>query len=517
MNKNFYELIKKNKKIIFKKKTDKNILIVDRQRFETALFQILIAASLNKKYSLNVKVLTSKNKFSNFVKLYKSFGLDDFIYSFKFKYTINGFLIIILSAIYFLKNFLPLFFKSFDWFIDNFSIKGIKLGDLVYDTYIRKNHNFINPKKNFEFCKIIYTCIYKVLHIFSLVKKNKIKYLIVGTSNYANYDSLFLRVGLKLNIKILEPYFYKNKNGLLEYKKNNLIYGHKNIFFDNRQKTKFKNLNIEEKNLDKFIRSRFSNKLKLYHTNNLDIKLANKSKIYYTKDEFFNKFVKEKKFKRLVVFAPHAFSDAPHGTGYKLIFTDFYNYFTETIKVMSASKEEVLWIVRPHPLSKKYGESNIVENFLKKIEGKNIILCPKNITTKNLIKICDTVITMKGTIGLEFAASGKKPVTCGYPPYSNFGISFDLNSKKKYFSTINDICNKNLILSKNKTYLAKKMLYFMERKIPFKEINKSQFIQKRSIVNLSNKQINWKKLIVNFKNDINFKKDDFYRDCIKKL
>ena len=96
------------------------------------------------------------------------------------------------------------------------------------------------------------------------------------------------------------------------------------------------------------------------------------------------------------------------------------------------SKEDILFIIRPHPASKLYGEKGIAEHLLKKKNFKNIILCP-NVTTQNLIQICDTVITMKGTIGLEFAVAGKKPITCGYPPYSNMGITKNFYSKKNFF------------------------------------------------------------------------------------
>ena len=98
----------------------------------------------------------------------------------------------------------------------------------------------------------------------------------------------------------------------------------------------------------RFIKNRFSNKIKLYHTNNLDVKLANKSKNFYSKDKFLLKF-SNKNFNKIVIFAPHAFSDAPHGGGYELHFRDFYEYFTETINQIKKSPSNILWIIRPHP------------------------------------------------------------------------------------------------------------------------------------------------------------------------
>ena len=77
---NFKKFIRKNKKIVFKKKFDNYVIIVDRGRYGAALFGSLIASAINHKYEYNVKVLTSKNKDSQITNFYKSFGINDFIY-----------------------------------------------------------------------------------------------------------------------------------------------------------------------------------------------------------------------------------------------------------------------------------------------------------------------------------------------------------------------------------------------------------------------------------------------------
>ena len=481
------------------------------------MYSILIASALNKKKLLNVKVLTAQDSKSNYIKFYKSFGINDFVYSFNFKNKFEEINTITQSLFYFVKFFFIISFKSFDWFIENFDFKGIKIGDLIYDTFISNEHNFIKPKKNFFFYKIVFLTIYKVLKILKLIKKDKIKYIIVGTANYANYDALCIRVGLQFNIKILEAGYFHNNNALIEYKKNHIKYGLRHIFFDNKQKLKLNKLKISEKKLDRFIKNRFSNKIKLYHTNNLDVKLANKSKNFYSKDKFLLKF-SNKNFNKIVIFAPHAFSDAPHGGGYELHFRDFYEYFTETINQIKKSPSNILWIIRPHPLSKKYGEKNIVENYLKTFQNRNIILCPKNITTQNLIQICDTVITMKGTIGLEFASSGKKPITCGYPPYSNFGITLNSYSKTDFFSKLNNINKLNFKLTKREKLLAKKILFYMETMIPYREMKRSQFFQNFVLpLNSNESDLNWRRLENKFKSEIDFNRDKFYIDCLNKL
>ena len=93
------------------------------------------------------------------------------------------------------------------------------------------------------------------------------------------------------------------------------------------------------------------------------------------------------------------------------------------------------WIVRPHPGSKRYGESGLAENIVRKINNDLIKLSPKNVTANNLSKICDNVITCTGTVGLEFALNGKYSVNAGNAYYSGLGFSRDHSSKEKFYST----------------------------------------------------------------------------------
>ena len=144
-------------------------------------------------------------------------------------------------------------------------------------------------------------------------------------------------------------------------------YGSRNIYYDKIKKKKLEKIKPSQNSLNSFIKKRFENKIKLNHTNNIDVKIANKTKVNLTRNVFLNKFAKKKRYKKIIMLAPHAFSDAPHGGGYKSCFKDYYSHFTETVDcILQVKNKDVLWVVRPHPLSKVYGETNIVEDYLKK-------------------------------------------------------------------------------------------------------------------------------------------------------
>ena len=51
------------------------------------------------------------------------------------------------------------------------------------------------------------------------------------------------------------------------------MYGPRHIHHDRAQKKKLENIKSSVNIFNKFIKDRFDNKIKLYHTNNLDVKI----------------------------------------------------------------------------------------------------------------------------------------------------------------------------------------------------------------------------------------------------
>ena len=49
-------------------------------------------------------------------------------------------------------------------------------------------------------------------------------------------------------------------------------------------------------------------------------------------------FSQKKKFKKVILFAPHAFSDANHAFG-KLIFDSYYHQFLKTLEIAKKTKD----------------------------------------------------------------------------------------------------------------------------------------------------------------------------------
>ena len=164
-----------------------------------------------------------------------------------------------------------------------------------------------------------------------------------------------------------------------------------------------------------------------------DILNAKKNKIDISKKKFIKDYLKNKNYKRIALFAPHAFTDANHGIG-KFIFKGYYDHFKKTIEfIYNLKSKDTLWLINPHPSSKDYNENGQVEEIINKYKKENIMILPQNIKTVSAIKFSDLVITGRGTIGLEAACLGKKTLIAGYAIYEKLGFTIEPKNQIQYF------------------------------------------------------------------------------------
>ena len=339
--------------------------------------------------------------------------------------------------------------------IHNLKILDVHVGDLIYDSYLRYDLKFLNPKKtDIKLILIFFKTIINILYIEYIFKKKNIKQVIVGTATYSNLSSAALRLAVKKNISSTFVAWF-----LVQF------YDNYERLFSSRQKILLED--VEKFNLpgdwidlyEKHARSRY-----LGRVEHPDFLNAYKNKKIVEKDELFKKIeLKSSEFSKVVLIAPHAFSDASHES-FKNIFNNFYEHFIETLNYIKGNKnlKNILWLVNPHPSSHVYNEEGLVENSLKKYDCKNIVLFPKGLNVFSALRIVDTVITCNGTIGLEFPACfGKKSIIAAEASYSGIGFNVEPQNKDEYFQCLDEI-NKITPLTESEKVLAKKTFFYYE-------------------------------------------------------
>ena len=463
------------------KKISKNkfFIIVDRERYMPTFTLSLLSCNIVYKKGLK-SILISDLKNEDFItKIYKSFGITNIFSSFN-KHLFFGNLILSLKSIIIsCLGILKIKFNSFKWFIENFKFKGILLGDLVYDSYVRNYNNYKNPKTDLRFFILLFQAIFRTERINSLFQNKKIDFILIPTFSYVTNGAIATRVAIKKNIKVIEPYPYGSRT----ITKNVITNGY---HYETVRKFHKKILKVKKKLANDFFYLRFKKSKIGVYTGKKDFFFQNKNKYQkiLKKNDLKNFGIDLDNYKKIILFACHAFSDAPHSLGNKFIFKDYYEFLIQTLNFIKYNNDKsVLWLVKRHPSSDYYGESGVVENVVDNMNIENIKLFPEFINTKNALNFCDAVVTGRGTIGMEFACHGKLAVTAGEAPYSFMNFNKVFHNKKLYFDFIKEIKNVKKI-SYSKTLNARKTLYFLENqnrnflkvsKIIDKEVTKKFF------------------------------------------
>ena len=120
----------------------------------------------------------------------------------------------------------------------------------------------------------------------------------------------------------------------------------------------------------------------------------------------------------------HIFRDSPFNViDRKRIFSDYVDWIDQTLRILKYSKED--WIIRPHPNFKRWGENSFktYKEILKKIinsnEIKNVKYLNEKIPNIELLKKAKRIVTFSGTVHLEAACLGIKPIVISDCTLSN--------------------------------------------------------------------------------------------------
>ena len=304
----------------------------------------------------------------------------------------------------------------------NFKIDNILLGDLLYDSYLKKNYDikptiFVGDKK---FLSFSYDFILNSVIWIDMFKCNNIKAVIGSASVYS--------VGVPLRIAIYKNIdaFVLNSENLtrldraipLQYTE---FHNYKKEFKKISLVNKKKALVIAKK---KFL-SRLSGKF------SPDYHYAIKSPFKKNKFKLKSAIKKSKKIK--LVIATHDFVDAPHTLG-NSFFPDFYQWLLFLGNL--SQKTDYDWYIKTHiPYGGKFDiyqphERNVVKNFVK--DYPNFTIIPAKTTFPDIIsKKIDGILTVNGTIGSEIPYYGIPIINASLNnPHINYNFNIHPKNKK---------------------------------------------------------------------------------------
>lgn len=306
----------------------------------------------------------------------------------------------------------------------NLTYNGDKIGELVYDTYLRyKPSPTVNINDKFLLRIIVSTLyIYNITYKYFLEEPAKI--IFTSYTSYVHHGILTL-IALKRKVTIISMGSYE------------LLFNRVKSEFPFHIKD-YRNYKTDFSNID-FLKQKellsYSKKLlqKRFDGINDNATFYMKNNAYVESEIDLNLFENSNKPK-VIIFA-HDFYDSPHVRRW-ILFPDFYEWLIFTFE--SANTSNYDYFVKIHPNSNLETEE-IVLNLINK-NNNNIKLLPKNISTKSLLRNgFNYGITNHGTIAHELPYFGIPVVNSGDNPHISFSFSYTVKSKEEYFQIINNL------------------------------------------------------------------------------
>jgi hypothetical protein len=310
------------------------------------------------------------------------------------------------------------------------SYKKIKIGDLIYDYYLR-----YYLKATFDVSNIF--VINKMLNYIQRSYQNLEKFYKVNKKNlfcyipqYASYiqHGLPVRYFLKKRVPVIGG--MTSNQYVKKFTINDFLHSYK-CQSVKREFHKLNNKNQKRRDARLTLINKFSgNFVKGYEYMKSNPFKKNKSNLKLNFD--------------VVIFLPN-FVDEPHCYG-NLVFNDFYEWIVETIEYFKNIKEIKL-AIKIHPNS--LYASEITTNKLRD-KYFDLIWLEKNVSNRIIFKNNPRlIISPYGTVLHEAAYHGIIPLAAGVNPYMSYRFVFTPKNKKEYFILLNKGINGQLKLEKD--------------------------------------------------------------------
>jgi len=313
------------------------------------------------------------------------------------------------------------------------------------------------------------------------------------SARYLSYSEILLSYSnLKYAFFQHFVYFERSLFANLRHKNVKLIQKTRHVF-----RVQKKNYDQVANSLDKkiFIKSfKFLNKKRI--NNYWKNFLSGRSKNLESKNA--SKLSGKVKVAKNVIFL-HVFRDSPFVCiDKKRIFSDYFDWFLSTLKIIGDSNE--LWQIRIHPSSLKWGEDpKKVIKFIKKkyFSGefpKNIEFLNNSLSNLKSLKGAKRVVTFSGNVHVEAACHGIKPIIISNSTLVDYGK--ELFIKPKSFEQYNKILLKEssdeiFRLNEKQINTSRRIIFLLHNSCNFmKELNSGEIffnlLKKENLIKIYN-------------------------------
>lgn len=304
---------------------------------------------------------------------------------------------------------------------------GIKVGDLVYDEILRGTKQPTIQSVNWTVYKVMARSWYYYYQYHLLFSLKQYRYYIATHTAYSEYG-LLCRVALQRGVTVIETSDIQMSTYDSIGEKDLPTY-HQGINAEIRAdlNSGTGTVSAREARARESLRRRLDSEIK-----QIDAQKAYSGKVY-TK-EMLREALGITGGSKIGFVAAHVFCDSPHLSS-SMLHADYYRWLTETIDCCAEARD-MAWIVKPHPACALYGEDGMVDALVFAKGASNIHMCPRDLNTNSLRDCADVILTVHGTVGLEYACLGIPTILAGTPFYAGFAFTHEPVSVDAYNSMV---------------------------------------------------------------------------------
>lgn len=289
-------------------------------------------------------------------------------------------------------------------------VEEIKVGDLIYDSYLRFKSAPTVDVNDFYLCIVLWQTMRNIEMTNKYFDQKKPSILLTSYSTYIQHG-IAVRIAVKKGTKV---YSFGNYQSFSKELKLEDVYHTANY---SKYKEQFLKLEEQEQCLG-LSRDALESRL----NGGIDTATAYMKKSAYVVSEIDVPNVKGS----IIVFL-HDFFDSPHIYG-NMVFPDFLEWIEFTIKVFE--KNNISYFLKPHP--NQIGDSQKVIDGLK-LKYPNARFLSTKITNKQLVNAGMCVgISVYGTVAHELVYMGIPVIMVAQNPHSSYGFCFEAEDKEQY-------------------------------------------------------------------------------------
>ena len=322
-----------------------------------------------------------------------------------------------------------------------FTYDGIPMGSYAYSTYLFKHMTGTLKKVTPDIKKYLRESYLNYIYIERLIAKYDPKFVVLTNNTYIECGTLFqtaLNHGITAYVAVWPA---SNKVSIKRYDRNTNT---KDLCVVNPSHEEWGyiiNRNRKEW-LDKgrgWMERRLRGEDKAF--GGMDSAVG---KPWITKKEVYN-MLKIDANKKVALVCSHVMWDDP--VIYTSIYRDYYWWWLETVKIIN-NIEDVTWILKAHPgemdtLGRRTHQTPI--RSLDVISGirlkSNVIFLDSGLQYNNysLMQVADALVTVRGTVGMEYATQGIPVITAGTGSYSCAGFDINCKTVEEYKNALQNV------------------------------------------------------------------------------